>query len=102
MQQHPEFAYKMLSPIAFLKNALVIPYCHHEHWDGSGYPRRLSGEQIPLIARLFAVVDVWDSLSSNRPYRQAWSHEQSREYILAQSGKLFDPNVVEVFLKMRL
>ncbi len=100
MRQHPQFAYNMLSPIEYLRPALDIPYCHHEKWDGSGYPRGLKGEQIPLAARLFAVVDVWDALRSDRPYRPAWPEEQAIEYIRSQAGKYFDPQVVELFLKM--
>lgn len=98
--QHPEYAYKWLSPISYLKPALDIPYCHHEKWDGSGYPRGLKGEQIPLAARIFAVVDVWDALRSDRPYRGKWSKEKTRAYILEQSGKHFDPKVVEAFLTL--
>ncbi len=98
MRRHPQLAYEMLSPIAFLKPALDIPYCHHEKWDGTGYPRSLKGEQIPLAARLFAIVDVWDALRSDRPYRASWSEEKVRQYIREQSGKHFDPMVVEVFL----
>ncbi|MCX6064683.1 MAG: PAS domain-containing protein, partial [Chloroflexi bacterium] len=101
MQQHPQYAYDMLSPITYLHPALDIPYCHHEKWDGSGYPRGLSGEQIPLAARLFAVVDVWDALRSNRPYRQAWSKEKVLEYISSLSGTHFDPMAVELFLRMQ-
>jgi PAS domain S-box-containing protein/putative nucleotidyltransferase with HDIG domain len=100
MRQHPVYAYKMLSPITFLKPALDIPYCHHEKWDGTGYPRGLKGEQIPLAARIFAVVDVWDALTSDRPYRAAWSHEQALAYISEQAGKHFDPRVVDVFLDL--
>jgi HD-GYP domain-containing protein (c-di-GMP phosphodiesterase class II) len=100
MRQHPVYAYKWLSPILYLKPALDIPYCHHEKWDGSGYPRGLQGEQIPLSARLFAVVDVWDALTSDRPYRPAWAKEKALEYIKEQSGRQFDPNVVAVFLKL--
>ncbi len=100
MRQHPQFAYDMLHPIEYLHPALDIPYCHHEKWDGSGYPRRLQGEQIPLVARIFAVVDVWDALTSNRPYRQAWSKEQAMEYIKEQSNKHFDPWAVELFFKV--
>ena len=100
MRQHPTHAYEMLSFVEYLKPALDIPYCHHEKWDGSGYPRGLKEENIPLVARLFAVVDVWDALRSDRPYRPAWSVEQTREYIIEQSGRQFDPHVVEVFLKM--
>lgn len=100
MRKHPLFAYEMLSSIAFLRPALDIPYCHHERWDGTGYPLGLKGEQIPLSARIFAVVDVWDALRSDRPYRPAWPEEKIREYIREQAGKHFDPKVVEIFLKM--
>ena len=97
MRQHPQMAYEMLHPIEYLHPALDIPYCHHEKWDGSGYPRGLRGEEIPLPARIFAVVDVWDALTSDRPYRAAWSKEKTLELIQEQSGKHFDPKVVEVF-----
>lgn len=100
MRRHPQFAYDMLSPIQYLRPALDIPYCHHEKWDGTGYPRGLKGEQIPLAARLFAVVDVWDALRSDRPYRQVWPEEKVREYIREQAGKHFDPKAVELFLQM--
>jgi len=99
MHKHPKYAYDMLSPIAYLRNSLDIPYCHHEKWDGSGYPRGLSGETIPIAARVFAIVDVFDALTSNRPYREAWSKEKTLEYIRGQSGTHFDPRLVEVFLK---
>ena len=85
--------------IAFLREALDIPYCHHEKWDGTGYPLGFKGEQIPLEARVFALVDVWDALLSDRPYRKAWSREQTIEYIRVQSGIHFDPRVVECFLE---
>jgi len=100
MRKHPVYAYEMLSPIEYLRPALDIPYCHHEKWDGTGYPRGLKGEQIPLVARLFAVVDVWDALRSDRPYRQGWSEEKVLEYIKAQTGTHFDPKAVELFAKM--
>jgi putative nucleotidyltransferase with HDIG domain/PAS domain S-box-containing protein len=100
MRQHPQFAYEMLSPIAYLRPALDIPYCHHEKWDGTGYPRGLKGEEIPLAARIFAVVDVWDALRSDRPYRPAWPKEKALEHIRAGSGTHFDPKVVEAFLEM--
>lgn len=100
MHRHPQYAYELLSPIPFLHPALDIPYCHHEKWDGTGYPRGLKGEQIPLKARIFAVVDVWDALLSDRPYRPGWSEENARDYISNQAGKHFDPQVVEVFLGM--
>lgn len=100
MRQHPQFAYEMLSSIRYLQPALPIPYCHHEKWDGSGYPRGLAGEQIPLEARIFAVVDVWDALRSDRPYRPAWNFEKAREYIREQVGIFFDPKIVEFFLQI--
>ena len=100
MMKHPQFAYEMLSSITYLKSALNIPYCHHEKWDGTGYPRGLKGEQIPLEARLFAVVDVWDAVTSDRPYRKAWGKEEAGQYIKDQAGKHFDPNVVNMFLNM--
>ena len=98
MRKHPTFAFEMLSPIQYLHGALDIPYCHHEKWDGSGYPRGLKGEQIPLVARIFAVVDVWDALTSDRPYRPAWTKEKAHEQIQAEVGIHFDPHIVEVFL----
>ena len=100
MRRHPTFAYEMLAPIRYLQPAINIPYCHHEKWDGTGYPRGLKGEQIPLAARLFAVVDVYDALTSDRPYRAAWTPEKAREYIRSESGKQFDPEVVDIFLNM--
>jgi HD-GYP domain-containing protein (c-di-GMP phosphodiesterase class II) len=98
MHKHPIYAYEMLFPIEYLRPALDIPYCHHERWDGTGYPRGLKGEEIPLAARLFAVVDVWDALCSDRPYRKGWSAEKVLDYIRSQSGTHFDPQVVELFL----
>jgi putative nucleotidyltransferase with HDIG domain len=98
--RHPITAYNLLKPIAYLEKALDIPYCHHEKWDGSGYPRGLKGEEIPLAARIFAVVDVWDALSSDRPYREAWSHDKVTRYMIAESGKHFDPDVLNIFLQM--
>ncbi len=100
MRRHPELAFEMLRPIAYLRPALDIPYCHHEKWDGTGYPQGLQGERIPLAARLFAVVDVWDALSFDRPYRAAWNRQEVLDYILEQSGKHFDPKVVDIFLKL--
>jgi PAS domain S-box-containing protein len=97
MRTHPQNAYILLAPIAHLRRALEIPYCHHERWDGSGYPRGLKGEEIPLSARIFAVVDTWDALNSDRPYRKAWSKEKALIYILEQAGKAYDPAVVEQF-----
>jgi putative two-component system response regulator len=102
MRKHPEYAYHMLSPISYLRSALDIPYCHHEKWDGSGYPRGLKGDQIPLAARVFAIVDVWDALTSDRPYRKAWSEEETRQYIQEQSGIHFDPEMTRVFLNLSL
>ncbi len=98
MRKHPQFAYEMLKPIQYLHDALNIPYYHHEKWDGSGYPHGLKGETIPLEARIFSIVDVWDALSNDRPYRPAWPREQVLQYIKEQSGKHFDPQVVESFL----
>jgi PAS domain S-box-containing protein len=100
MRMHPQYAYNMLFPISYLRNALDIPYCHHEKWDGSGYPRGLSGETIPLAARIFSIVDVYDALTSNRPYRDAWSKEKTLEYIREQTGKYFDPHIVEIFFRI--
>ncbi len=102
MRRHPVYAYDWLAPIAFLRPALDIPYYHHERWDGSGYPRGLRGETIPLVARIFAVIDVWDALRSDRPYRQGWTEERVRDYIQSQAGIQFDPQVVTQFLKADL
>jgi PAS domain S-box-containing protein len=99
MRKHPQYAYDMISPIAYLQPVIDIPYCHHEKWDGSGYPRGLKGEEIPLAARIFAVVDVWDALTSDRPYRPAWPPDRVREYIRSQSGTHFDPRVVQAFFE---
>jgi len=100
MRTHPVLAYEMLSPIHYLGNALDIPYCHHEKWDGSGYPRGLKGEQIPLAARIFAIVDVWDALTSDRPYRSAWTPEKTMSYIQEQVGTHFDPQVAKAFMEL--
>ena len=100
MRKHPTYAYEMLSPIAYLHSALDIPYRHHEKWDGTGYPNGLKGDRIPLTARMFAVVDVWDAMCSDRPYRPALSKDEAREYIRTQAGKHFDPQVTEVFLSL--
>jgi HD-GYP domain-containing protein (c-di-GMP phosphodiesterase class II) len=100
MRQHPAYAHDMLAPIAYLRPALDIPYCHHEKWDGSGYPRGLKGQAIPLAARIFAVADVWDALCSNRPYRAGWPLERVRAHIRAEAGRHFDPDVVAVFLRL--
>ena len=100
MRQHPVFAYEMLKEIDYLKPALDIPHFHHERWDGSGYPEGLKGEEIPLVARIFAVVDIWDALTSDRPYRGAWSQEKTRQYLRDQAGKELDPEIVRVFLAL--
>lgn len=100
MRKHPQFALDILLPITYLCSALDIPYSHHEKWDGSGYPQGLKEKQIPLAARMFSVVDVWDALRSDRPYREAWSEEKVLEHIKAGSGSHFDPEVAETFLKM--
>jgi putative nucleotidyltransferase with HDIG domain len=101
IERHPVYAYEMLSPIEFLRPALDIPYCHHEKWDGSGYPRGLKGEEIPFAARIFPVIDVWDALTSDRPYRRALPHDEVRRMIRADSGKHFDPRVVEAFMELK-
>ncbi|MGE5223930.1 MAG: HD domain-containing phosphohydrolase [Omnitrophica WOR_2 bacterium] len=100
MYRHPVYAYEMLHPIPYLHQAIDIPYYHHEKWDGSGYPARMHEDQIPLAARIFSVVDVWDALRSNRPYRPAWANDKAIAYIREQSGKHFDPLIVEAFLDM--
>jgi HD-GYP domain-containing protein (c-di-GMP phosphodiesterase class II) len=100
MRRHPSYAYDLLAPIPFLNEALAIPHCHHERWDGSGYPRGLKGEEIPLAARVFAVIDVWDALRSERPYKPAWSAEQARAQLIADSGTFFDPHIVATFLSL--
>jgi PAS domain S-box-containing protein len=102
MRRHPQYSYDLLQPIAFLLPALDIPYCHHEKWDGSGYPRGLKGDEIPRAARVFAVADVWDALCADRPYRAGWPQEKVRDYIRSQSGKYFDPQVVDAFLGLQL
>lgn len=100
MRKHPQFAYDMLHSVEYLRPTLDILYCHHEKWDGTGYPRGLKGEEIPIAARIFAIVDVWDALRSDRPYRPAWKKEDALSYIREQSGKHFDPKVVELFFKV--
>ena len=100
MSQHPQFAYELLSSIGYLQPALDIPYCHHEHWDGTGYPRGLKGEEIPLSARIFAVADVWDMITSDQPDRRGMPKEEALEYIKEQSGKVLDPQVVKTFLEL--
>jgi PAS domain S-box-containing protein len=98
MRQHPQYAYDMLSPITYLRPALTIPFCHHEHWDGSGYPRGLIGKEIPLEARFFSIIDVWDALCSDRPYRKKMPPKEVTRYLREKSGWLFDPELVEIFL----
>ncbi|TLN24712.1 HD-GYP domain-containing protein, partial [bacterium] len=100
MRRHPMYAQRILAHIPYLQDSLDIPYGHHEKWDGSGYPLGLKGEEIPLSARLFAVVDVWDGLRSNRHYRNGWPEEDVVRYIIEQTGKHFDPQVVEIFLRL--
>ncbi len=100
MRRHPQYAYELLAPIEYLRGALDIPYCHHEKWDGTGYPRGLAGETIPLAARIFAAVDVWDALRSDRSYRRAWPAEQVTAYIQSLAGTHFDPRIVSVFMQI--
>jgi PAS domain S-box-containing protein len=100
MRQHPRYAYEMLSPITYLHPALEIPFCHHERWDASGYPRGLKGEGIPLVARLFSIVDVWDALCSDRPYRKKMPPREVVRYLREKSGQLFDPRLIDVFLSI--
>lgn len=100
MKMHPAYAYQMLMHIAYLSPALDIPFCHHEKWDGTGYPRGLKGEEIPLAARIFCIVDVYDALTSDRPYRRGWLREKTLEHIASLSGSHFDPQVVDAFLRM--
>jgi len=99
MQQHPVYAFELLSPIPWLRPVVDIPYCHHEKWDGTGYPRGLKEKEIPLAARLFSIVDVWDALVSNRPYRPPWSVAQATDYIWEEAGRCFDPEIVEIFFE---
>lgn len=100
MRRHPQYAYDLLSPITYLRPAIDIAYSHHEWWDGSGYPRGLRGEEIPLSARLFAIVDVWDALSSDRPYRKAWPRKKILNYLKDLSGKQFDPSILDTFFNL--
>jgi len=100
MEQHPVYAKQMLSQIDFLQPSLDVAYSHHEHWDGSGYPDGLKGEKIPLLARLFTVVDQWDALTSDRPYRKAWPREKVIAYLQENSGKIYEPKIVDVFLSI--
>jgi PAS domain S-box-containing protein len=98
MHRHPQYAYEMLSPIDYLRPALIIPFCHHERWDGSGYPRQLKGEEIPLAARLFSIVDVWDALSNDRPYRKKLPQAEVIHYMREKSGSHFEPKLIDLFL----
>jgi putative nucleotidyltransferase with HDIG domain/PAS domain S-box-containing protein len=100
VEQHPIYSYELLSKIPFLEKALDIPYCHHEHWDGDGYPRGLKGYEIPLAARIFSVIDVWDAVQSERPYNHAWPKEKAIQHLKDESGKYFDPECVSVFLEL--
>jgi len=100
MKNHSSIAYNLLYPITYLRPALDVPLYHHEKYDGSGYPNGLKDEQIPIAARIFAIVDVWDALTSDRPYRSAWSNKKALKYLKDQSGSHFDPRVVEVFLNL--
>ncbi len=102
MRKHPEYSLKFLSDVDFLKTAIDIPYCHHEWWDGSGYPRHLKGEEIPIAARIFSIVDVYDALTSDRPYRSALSREVAEQYIREHAGIQFDPDLVDLFFKLDL
>jgi HD-GYP domain-containing protein (c-di-GMP phosphodiesterase class II) len=100
IQQHPQYAYNMLKHIDYLQAALEIPYCHHERWDGTGYPRGLKGEEIPISARLFAIADIYDALVSDRPYRKGLPQEEVIDHLKKQSGSHFDPNALDLFLKV--
>ena len=100
IEQHPTIAYNLLKRIPFLQKALEIPYYHHERWDGGGYPRKLKGEEIPLSARIFTIIDNWDALLSDRPYRDAWPREKVIRYLGEESGRIFDPKIVPVFLQI--
>ncbi|KAA3648833.1 MAG: HD-GYP domain-containing protein [Chloroflexi bacterium] len=100
VRRHPTFAQEILSSIPYLKPSLDIPYCHHEKWDGTGYPQGLKGEEIPIAARVFAIVDVWDALRSDRPYRNAWPENEVMAYLQEQSGKHFQPEIVKAFEMM--
>jgi HD-GYP domain-containing protein (c-di-GMP phosphodiesterase class II) len=99
MKLHPGYGYEVLAPILFLQPAAEIVLCHHENWDGSGYPRGLKGKTIPLMARIVSLCNVWDALLSDQPYRKAWSQGDTRSYIEGAAGKLFDPEIVEAFIR---
>ena len=98
MKRHPIIAKDLIDPIEFLKSSIDIPYCHHEHWDGAGYPQGLQGKDIPLAARIFSVADIWDALHSDRPYRKKWAKEEIIEHIQSISGSYLDPEIAGVFL----
>ena len=100
IRKHPSLAKQMLSEIPFLQPAVVIAYSHHERWDGTGYPEGLKGEEIPLYARIFTVVDPWDALRSNRPYRSAWSKTDAITYLKENKGIIFDPDILDAFLQL--
>jgi len=100
MKRHPEYAKRLLEHIPYLESALDIPFCHHEKWDGSGYPRGLSGEAIPLSARMFAVVDIWDALTHDRPYHTAWNPDAALDHIVTLAGSHLDPAVVKAFVSL--
>jgi HD-GYP domain-containing protein (c-di-GMP phosphodiesterase class II) len=100
MRQHPQYAYDLINPIPYLRSAVEIPYGHHERWDGSGYPLGLKGEEIPLAARIFAVVDIYDALLNERVYREAWPEEKVINYLKNAAGIELDPAIVEKFLEM--
>ncbi len=102
IQKHPSYAKQMLSEIPFLQPAIAVAYSHHEQWDGHGYPKGLKGEDIPLLARIFAIVDNWDALSSERPYRQAWPADEVTAYIKENAGTKFDPHIADVFLQINM
>jgi HD-GYP domain-containing protein (c-di-GMP phosphodiesterase class II) len=99
VRQHPQDAHTWLAQATYLRQALDIPYCHHEQWDGNGYPRRLNGENVSQAARIFAVVHMWDAMQSDRPYRKAWPRQKVVDYLWEQSGVLFDPAVVKAFFE---
>ena len=100
IRKHPEIAHQLLEPIPFLKKAMEIPYCHHEKWDGTGYPRGLKGREIPVSARIFTVADVWDAVQYDRPYKKGWPREKAIQYLKENDGTHFDPHVVDIFLRM--
>jgi putative nucleotidyltransferase with HDIG domain len=102
VEQHPVTAYEILKDIDYLRDSIDIPYYHHENWDGSGYPLGVQGYEIPIAARIFSIVDNWDALNSDRPYRKAWPRHKVIEYIRAEAGSKFDPELVDLFLSVIL